>query len=350
MNSLQETGITSEIILSKAQFNAANMKLGKPEKVVFDQVINANGYIVASPSGLAEVSSLIPGRVTAIFINEGSRVKKGQKLFFLESNELIILQQEYADAYFQLKTKDADYKRLKALSKERIITEKELLKAEGDFKSMQANVESLKARLQLIQIDPNELEQGRIVTGTAIRAPINGYVTKLEINIGQFVEPMKILIRIVDTDQLQLKINVFEKDIPSLSVGQALVYHDPFNDNRSFKASLSHIGKSIDPETKTITCIAELEEADKSGFVNNLYVETKLITCTREVHAISDHALMLENSHYFVLLLKEEKEGKMIFEKMPIQVGVIQKDYAEILDLNLNNILIEGVYNLNTEE
>lgn len=349
-NSVDNSAESSEIILSKAQFKAADMKLGEPETMLFTQQINATGYIAASPSGMAEVSSLIPGRVDKIYVNEGSIVKKGQPLFHIESNELIILQQEYADAFYQLMVKEADYKRLKTLAEEKIVTEKDLLKAESEYMSMLARVESLKARLNLIQLDPTEVQKGKIQSGISINAPISGFITHLDLNIGQFIEPQGSIIEIVDINQLQLKLNVFEKDMKNLSVGQTVVYHDPFNKENVFEASITYIGKSIDQDTKTVACIAELKPEDQVAFISNLFVEINVLTCKREVQAISDHALILENGHYYVLLLKEEREDQMIFEKMPIQVGVVQNELAEILETGLTNILVEGVYNLVSEE
>ncbi len=155
---------------------------------------------------------------------------------------------------------------------------------------------------------------------------------------------------LIDIDQLQLNIHVFEKDLKDMAVGQQVLYYDPDDMERVFEATLSHIGKSIDPDTKTVMCIAQLKPADRSAFVNSLYVETQIITCQREAPAIPGQALIKEEGLYYVLALVGEREENLIFRKIPVNLGVVQQEYAEVLDEGLKDILIEGGYNLLTGE
>ncbi len=66
----------------------------------------------------------------------GEYIKKGQLLFTLESNEIILLQQEYAEAFNQLNSLKASYERQKALSEEQITSQKDFINAESDYRSL----------------------------------------------------------------------------------------------------------------------------------------------------------------------------------------------------------------------
>jgi cobalt-zinc-cadmium efflux system membrane fusion protein len=339
-----------EIVITREQFESSGMKLGDPVPMTFTKMIIANGYIVASPAGWAKISTLIPGRVKQISLSVGDYIKKGQLLFTLESNEIILLQQEYAEAFNQLNSLKASYERQKALSEEQITSQKDFINAESDYKSLLSKAEGLKARLRMINIDPLQVQKGTIIPVASIYSPIQGFVTKQDLVLGQFIEPQAMVMELIDIDKLQLNIHVFEKDLKDMAIGQQVLYYDPDDMERVFEATLSHIGKSIDPDTKTVMCIAQLKPADRNAFVNNLYVETQIITCQREAPAIPGQALIKEEGLYYVLALVGEREENLILRKIPVNLGVVLQEYAEVLDQGLKDILIEGGYNLQIRE
>jgi len=335
-----------EIVITKEQFESSGMKLGEPLPRMFQIVINANGYVVASPSGWVKISTLIPGRVKQINLSVGDYIKTGQVLFTLESNEIILLQQEYGEAFHQLKSLQATYERQKALSEEQITAQKDFIIAESEYRSLLMKTEGLKTRLRMINIDPVQVEKGTIVPLVSVYSPIQGFVTKQDLVLGQFIEPQATVMELVDLDQLQLNIHVFEKDLKDMVVGQTVHYYTPDNREHVFEATLSHIGKSIDPDSKTVLCIAQIKAPDGTALVNRLFVETEIITCQREASAIPSQALIREENRYYVLSLVDERGENLIFRKLPVNIGVVLQEYAEVLDEGLKDILIEGAYNV----
>lgn len=340
----------SEIAISKEQFESSGMKMGDPLPMIFQKKVSANGYIVASPSGYVKINTLIPGRVKQINRSEGDYINKGQLLFTMESNEIILLQQEYAEAFNQLSSLKASYERQKALAEEKITSQKDFIETEGNYRSLLSKTEGLKARLRMINIDPLQVEKGTIMPVSSIYSPIQGYITKLDLVMGQFIEPQETVMELINIDQLQLKINVFGNDLKDMALGQKVLFYDPDDMDRVFEATLSNIGKSIDPDTKTVLCKAQIKPADQTNFVNGLYVKTEIITSHREAPAIPGQALTREKDQYYVLVLAEEKAENLIFHKIPVHIGVVMQDWAEVTDEGLKNILIVGTYNLFTEE
>jgi len=335
-----------EIVITKEQFESSGMRLGEPLPNMFQNVINANGYVVASPPGWVKISTLIPGRVKQIDLSVGDYIKRGQVLFTLESTEIILLQQEYGEAFNQLKSLQATYERQKALSEEQITAQKDFITAESEYRSLLMKTEGLKTRLRIINIDPVQVEKGTIVPRVSVYSPIQGFVTKQDLVLGQFIEPQATVMELVDLDQLQLNIHVFEKDLKDMVVGQIVHYYTPDNREHVFEATLSHIGKSIDPDSRTVLCIAQIKTPDGSALVNRLFVETEIITCQREAPAIPSQALIREEDRYYVLQLVNEEGENLIFRKIPVNIGVVLQEYAEVLDEGLKDILIEGAYNI----
>ena len=295
------------------------------------------------------ISAPILGRVKGVSLKVGDPISKGQLLFTIESNEIIILQQQYAESYTQLNSIQKSYDRQKTLSEENVSSEKDFLKAESEYRGMLSKVEGLKAQLELINIDPLKVEAGQISAAASVYAPIKGFVTKQELVLGQFVGPEDDVMELVDTDLLQLNIHVFERDLKNLDKNQEVFFYDPNSPEFLYQAVLTQVGKSIDNETKTVQCIAKII-SDKRDLVNGLFVETEIVTCEREALAIPAEAFIQEDGLYFVLALQSEDEGTMYFKKIPVQLGVIQGEYGEILEEELKDILLKGGYNILSQE
>ena len=102
------SGVRGEITISREQFESMKMEVGNPGTTMFSNSLSVNGYIVAAPSGRAKITSLISGRVRQINVSPGDNVRNGQILFSLESHEIILLQQEYAEAVQHLELLRAD--------------------------------------------------------------------------------------------------------------------------------------------------------------------------------------------------------------------------------------------------
>lgn len=335
-----------EIILSRSQFETMGMVIGNPSPTKFSNSINANGYIVATPSGRAMVSTLISGKVIQIYHSPGDFIRKDEVLFTIEGNEIIELQQEYAEAFHQLKVLKADYDRLKMLSEENVVAQKEFIKADGAYRSMLSSVNGLKARLKMIHIDPSSVENGELLPVLAISSPIQGTIIRQQMVLGQFIEPRETLVEIVDPEMMQLSLQVFEKDMAEIAIGQQVIFYRPENPERKFEATLSQTGKSIDPDSRVVQCLASIATIDQDAFLHNLFVETRIITCEREAPAIPEQALIKEEERNYVLVLQSKNEDQMIFKKIPLHVGVSREGYTEVLDDEIQNILIEGAYNL----
>lgn len=334
------------IIITRSQFEKAEMKLGKPELKYFSQKIEANGYIKAAPNGKVNINTLIPGRVKNINIKPGEKVSRGQLLLSLEGSEIIKIQQDYAESFNSLILLKSNYDRYKALSENNIAAKKDLVIAETDYNAMLAKKEGLKKMLALANIDPAAVESGNIVAKISIYSPINGYVTELLFETGDFVEPNKTIVEIIDPNQLQLVISVFKQDLDSLSSGQTVRFYDPDKADMVYMGVLSQIGRTIDVDSRTIRCTASIEPEERAGFINNTFVEAEIITCSRETLALPRSALFTEEGKYFILELLEQNDKQLVFSKKLINTGAIQKELVEILDKDISELLLEGVYNL----
>lgn len=103
---------------------------------------------------------------------------------------------------------------------EKITSQTNYLKAESTYQSSLASYNGLRQKLQMMSINPKDVEQGQISSSINLYAPINGYVTKVNISNGSFVSSSSELLEIVNTDHIHLELNVFEKDILNIKKEQ----------------------------------------------------------------------------------------------------------------------------------
>lgn len=335
------------LMISKSQYQEESMQLGEIKMIAFEEVIKANGRLVAAPNGVAEVNTHISGMISSTSLSVGDYVKKGQTICSIEGNEVIKIQLEYQQASAQLKTLKANYERLKILSKENISSQKELLTVESNYKAASASYNGLKAQLMLLNISPNNVESGTINSSIKIKAPISGYVSIQNCTLGQFVDSQKMLMKIVNIDQLQLEFYVFEKDLLSLKKGQEVRFYSPDASQQKFTASISHIGKSIDPESKTIKCLAQLENRKAANFADRMFMMTEVITNKFETPAVQDEALLKSDDNFYLLSKEKEDENAFYFGKTKVKTGISQNGFTAIEVKKIpKQILIRGGYNL----
>jgi cobalt-zinc-cadmium efflux system membrane fusion protein len=236
------------------------------------------------------------------------------------------------------------------LSDEKIAAEKDFLKAESEYKSLQAEVEGMKALLRMNYIEPAVIENGNIVPFLSVKSPISGTVTMQELMLGQHVEPLETAMEVVSTSKLRLRLEVFETSIADVAVGQQVSFATPNLPERKFPAIMSHIGKSVSSDSRTVECFATIADKERKFFMDNMYVEAFIITWEREALAIPEQALIREHERDYVLILIEENGDQMIFRQVPVETGVTRQGHTEILDRNLSDVLIDGVFSLRTDE
>jgi cobalt-zinc-cadmium efflux system membrane fusion protein len=346
---VHSTKAIDEIVITRSQFKQAEMKLKTPEIALFRNTINCAGQINVAAGGKVQVTSNIAGIIRSAPMPIGAVVKRGSTLFSIESVDAIALQQDYAETFATLTYAKQQLNRVRLLAEDQIAAQKELQQAESEYKSLLAKVEGLKARLSLIGIDNQQVENGKIVSAVIVTSPINGVVTKQETTKGQYVEPSEFQMELIDLDALQLKINLFSKDMWHLQIGQKIEFYSDDNPSEVHSAILKTIGKSIDENTKTIVCFADIEPRSKSKLVEGMYVESAVVVSERAALALPQTAVFKLESDYYVLVQTGETSNEITFKKQKIEVGATTDSLIEIKTDNLPLVLIDGGFNLISE-
>jgi cobalt-zinc-cadmium efflux system membrane fusion protein len=344
-------GDSALIAISNRQFEAMQMEFGELQEAQFSESVKVNGHVISSVKGQAQVTSRIPGTIRMISRELGDFVSAGSVLCTVESNDFIVLQQDFATVSNRFNEAKKTYERLQTLYRDSIAARKDFIAAESTYNSLLAQYNGIKHRLSLLNVDPAQVEKGDFYRILEVRSPIDGYITQVNSMIGEYVTPEKMLMTLVNANQFYLQLEVYEKDIAQLAVGQNIRFYNPGNPSEKFSAKLTRTGKSIDPEKKTIVCTAQIESIN-SGFVNNMYVEAEVSVKEYRAKGIPGDALEVSADGTYRIYLLEKKSGENIYLKsVSVIAGLTSDNLVEIkTPLPPQQVLVKGVYNLPATE
>jgi membrane fusion protein, heavy metal efflux system len=336
--------------ITQAQFEEEGMKTGTTSLQSFEEILVCNGYILSPPKGMAQISTPIGGIIEAINFSPGDYVTKGQTLCLLSGHELILLQQEFMETSAKIENAKADYQRKKSLFEEKIGAKKDFIAAESEYKALMAKHKGLKMHLNHLNLDPAKVENGKFYPAMPIIAPISGFISSQEISLGLFVEQQKALAEIVDVNQLQLQLSVFENDVQQLKPGQNIRFKLLGEEMPLHQATIKSIGKTIDPETKTIQCIATITNESTSGFIMHSFVEAMIIIDKIQTLALPSEAITKSGKEYFVFVVEKMEDEDYFLRKEKVNIGQKSNGFTQVnSDKDLTKVLVDGIYNLPTE-
>lgn len=340
--------------LTKSQFTSSDMKLGTLEIKAFHEIVKANGMFDVPPENRATVSTYFGGTVKNLRLLPGEQVKRGQVLFTLENPDYVQMQQDYLEAKGQLTFLKSDFERQKNLAQDNVTSQKNYLKAESDYTVTRVKLESLSKKLVLMGIDADALSVENIRTIITVHSPINGFITEVNIARGAFLNPSQTAVTIVDTDHLHLELNIFEKDLTKVSIGQPIQFRIQEDSSKEYKAVVYLVNKTVDTEKRTIGIHGHLlDEKTIQMFNPGMYVEASILTTSESRTSLPQNAVVEADGKYYVLVLSNSTNEDYSFVKKEVRTGASNNDYVEILNTNdfKNNskILIEGSFNLITE-
>jgi cobalt-zinc-cadmium efflux system membrane fusion protein len=342
---------TTIVSITKSQFNELGMKLGTAGVSAVSEAITAAGYIEVPKEGIAKVGSYLGGYLHSTPLLPGDYVKKGQFLISLENLEYVQLQQDYLQAADQVNYLRTVYERKKTLAEEQITSQSSKQQAESEYMSAMANYEGLRKMLQLININPDKLQPGNIVSSINLYSPIDGYITEVNAVKGKFADPADVIFEIMNTDHLHLELKVYEKDILKVRKGQKITFRVPEANEQSFTGKVFLVGKTIDETDRTVTVHCHIDEGILMPVIVGMYIEAEIFHATKERFCLPTAAFVREDGEYFVFLVKTVSDQAYVFEKTKVEIGIVNEDCVEIVGksqqmLDDKQVLIEGAYDL----
>jgi membrane fusion protein (multidrug efflux system) len=205
----------------------------------------------------SELSVKMPGRVAKMFVEEGSRVAKGQPVLQLETDYLRINLQRAAADVARAKAAEADASR--DLDRKKDLIAKDSI-PRATFDRSQAMFDQAVAARQSAEAQVSLLRQQ--LEDATLRSPINGVVAEKRTDVGQRLGEATVALVIVQTSPLKLRFRVPERYLAVVNKGDAVKASvDPYP-NVVFEGRVTTVGGVIDPASRSLAIETEFPNRD----------------------------------------------------------------------------------------
>jgi len=320
----------------------------------------------------ANIIAEIAGKVERINVSVGEWVKKGQLLVQLDKEEqiLAVKQQEaeklrsYSQYLVKEKTELLEPEEISAEDKEKLKEMKvKFLKASEDFekgKISRKEYETIDDQYQKLLMFSGEmreevrkaqeglssailaLQQAKLnLNRTSIRSPFQGYISNIQISIGETISNGQTLLRVVNLKSLYLEGFALESELSNLKEGTNVrIKFDSFPD-QYFYGSIESISPEVDEESKTIAVYIKVDNKD-NRFLPGMHAEVDLeYKVFENVIKVPRAAVLTRQDRYLVFTIKDIQGRTGIANWVYVEVGHQNDEEIEILNgVNEGDIVV----------
>ena len=343
---------TEEVSLTQAQIDILNIKIDTLVKRNMSGFIQVNGQLGVPPQNEAVVTSALGANISSIKTIEGAEVRKGQILAYISHPDIITIQTDYLQAYNSLTFLEQDYNRQKKLYDSQVGSGRDYQKALSSFSSAKGVAKGFESQLRLLGLSSENIRNGNISQVSPIKSPIDGFIEKVKIKPGQYVQPQTPMFEIVNTEHIHADLMVFEKDVNKVKNGQLVKFNIEAFGNKEMTAKIYSIGKSFEEGPKALHIHAEIENKDKN-LIPGMYVSARIITEENLEQALPEDAVFQEGETFYVFTAEKEEDGTWRFAPQEVVIkstsnGFVSFDFIEHMN---RNILVaqSGAYYLMAE-
>ncbi len=332
----------SIITLTDAQAKNANLSMGNLEQKNITALLKVNGKIDVPPQNMISVSVALGGYLKWTNLLPGMRIKKGDLLAIMEDQQYIQLQEEYLTAKAKLDFAEKDYNRQKELNQIKANSDKIFQQSEADYIGLKVQFKSLSEKLKLIGVSPDNLNENTLSRSVNIYSPINGFVSKVNLNIGKYATPAEVLFELVNPDDIHLNLKVFEKDLDKLYVGQKLITYTN-NHEKKHVAEIILISQDLSAE-RSAEVHCHFEDYDKT-LLPGMYMNAEIEVKHGNAYVLPDDAVVQFENQQYIFVQKEKDQ----YEMLQVKTGIIENGYTEIMNVDSlisKKLVTKGAYTL----
>ncbi len=303
--------LEAEIALTDSANNSTLVGVQEISADTFLHYIEVQGMVDAKNNVMA--SPQMPGVVTAIYVEEGQKVSRGQTLAQLDD---ALIRQGMQELETGLELATTAYEKQKKLWDQKIGSEMQYLAAKNQKEQLEKKKETLNAQLEMAKIT----------------APVDGTVDEIKVKIGEMAAPGYAGIRVVNLNALSVKAKLGDNYVGRVSQGDNVKVMIP-DLNKTIDGKVSFVSQQVNTSSRTISMEVALENKDndlKANMTAQLMVNDELI---KDALIVPTNAIMKSANGFYVFVA--EKDG----EKTVAKKRVVEKG----LEYNGQTVIVSGL-------
>lgn len=327
------------------------LRIAPVEMVEIREQFRVAGSVQVDEERVARIGSSVSGRVIEAPVMLGADVRSGQPLARIDSTELAIAQRNFLKAGLDLELVQRAVERARLLVAADVIGSAELQRRENELFSAEAELRAARGNLMALGMSVEAI--GRLENTRAI-SPVSTLVSKLagtvierRITVGQVVQPADMLFTVADLSQVWVVSEIPEEQVYGVKVGDPVEVEIPALRDRRLTARVTHVGNTVNPETRTVTVRTTLPNVDRS-IKPAMLVTMSIRQPPRRALAIPAAAVVREGGREHVFV--PEPEGA--YRLRPVALAPETSDGMRPVLSGLvegERLVVDGAFHLNSE-
>jgi membrane fusion protein, heavy metal efflux system len=332
------------VVLDSLMLAMSNVRLGEAE-VVATGSLPVTGTITYDANRVSHVGPKTDGRIVGLRADLGAQVARGGVLALLESAQIGALRADLREAQALVEIAVENFEREQRLEAQGISSRRELLDARAELRRAESAMQSAASQLRLLGADDGQGGQ------FALSAPFAGVVVEKHASLGEVVGPSDQIFTIADLSRLWIELDVFERNLGDIAVGQPVRVTTTAYPSRVFPGEIVYVGDILDPETRTVRARVEVENADgalKPGMFARAEIETRSGTGVETV--VVPREAVQDIDGQTMIWVPGGAAGE--FVATPVEVGADRGDgrVPVLSGLEAGDVLVtEGAFTLKSE-
>jgi cobalt-zinc-cadmium efflux system membrane fusion protein len=276
--------------------------------------IHTTGTVDWDADHTTQAITQVNGPISRILVDLGTPVKKGQPLLYVTSPDIANAVATYRKARNQEVLKKRIMDRMKELLDAGAISAKDYEDTQADYNDATTDVQNSLQALRIFGITQQEIDaaekQGTTFnTELALRSPIDGVITQKLVSPGMVVQAgQTVCFSISDISTVWVQGHIFDRDLPSVKKG------DPVDEtngsfDRTFHGTVSYIGSSVDPETRT-TPVRVVTQNPGGLLKKDMFVDAVVHTGVRSGMLVVPVAAVLRDDKNEPMVYVQAEAGK----------------------------------------
>ena len=332
------------IPLTAKQVSTVDLKMGEAVEREMDATIDAKGSLVLRAQAMGDVASLMGGIVKSISVKEGQFVQKGQVVATVENTDVVSLQREYYSAAKECELARIDMERQKLLAHNGAGIKRSLQQAQKDYHVAHANMLGIGRQLAQMGISTAAVAKGKFTTAFPLRAPISGIVSEMTASLGSYADMQTPLMKIRNTQAVECDLNVFEKDLAKIKVGNRVTLNLTNQPGVKLSGTVYGMNQYFNDNSKSVAVHVKLDAASVKSYLHSssgnnhggklfagMYVSGKIATGSQQCLVLPSQAIVNTDGKQYVFALNgAPSKGNYSFSRHEVTTGSSDGKYTEV--------------------
>ncbi len=309
-----------------------------------------------TPNQAVNLFSRVDGYIAKVYVEKGDLVKANQLLIEVDHSDyrhavnqakanLAAARARVAQQEASVRNASLTLNRMQSLIKDQFVSQQDLDNVQVAYDTAAAVLDSLRAQVQQMEVALAQAETH--LAYSYIRAPFAGYVAERNLDLGSYVSGTTAgtstlsrgILTLHEIQTVRILIEVVEKDVPLIQVGQKSEVRAEAYPDRVFEGTVTRVVQALNRATRTMTIEVDLPNKDhvlKGGMFAR--VEVLVGTHRNAIQIPIDAVSRWEDSQYVYIV----REGKA--QRVPVEIGVRDENRVEITKglVGFEQVIISG--------